>query len=156
ATSNSRSPGRIRAATSPPRLYSVSSTSRLRGQRAHAVRRLHLGAGARLHELPRITLIIRLGRACAGRARTGLAVVLASERHAVAFFHARLAFVGSVNRGGEGESQGGRDGGRGFDHGMSSEVCWGCKPPYVGCGRLVTGARLAQAVTETARVPYER
>src|SRR5262245_57941783 len=50
-----------------------------------AVRKLNAGAGAALHELPRIALEVDGRGALAGRARTGGAIVLALQRDAKAF-----------------------------------------------------------------------
>src|SRR5262245_57309986 len=110
ATSNSRSGGRARAAASPQRGYTAMRDdmhilfrsgparreSRLGSERSHTVGRLELSAGAGLHELPGVSLVVDFGGACAGRAGASLTFVLAGQRDAVAFLHRRFGWVSGV------------------------------------------------------------
>src|SRR3569833_1479625 len=85
----------------------------LRCERARALRRLDGGAGAGLHQLPRVALIIDLRGAGAARSRAGLAFVLAGERDAVAFFGGGgFRGLGGMGRAAnERERESGREGG---------------------------------------------
>ena len=55
------------------------------GERAHALRGLHRGAGALGNVFPGIALVVDLGGAGAGGAGAGGAIVLAGERNAITF-----------------------------------------------------------------------